>query len=898
MLANFFFKRYHFKHKIVVWIFFIVISQLYHSQKASYIENITESEGLPSNYVFNANEDQNGTIWLGTDKGLVTYLDGKWKSLDADSGMPGNYINRVVADGNRGLLMYLSEKGLYYFDTNTRKILCNYPQVKDKIILNLRKSPYNKNYLIIHFLDNNSKQEKFFGINIKEIKKLIPLQVEIGQIFIKSNNNKEKLADVTFFESPEKIKYHDFNLEITKNGVLRTLNGKVIDTLTQKNGLNNNFISHIFKTKNDNVIISTIGGGISILRDNNAKTSFINRNINTRNISTNQRKKYLLSDGYLYIINKDKLETKIFLKKDALTFLVDGSKFYLGSFSGLDTYSLVNNRLKLINTYPITVGISKIEKEDDKIIFTTYGRGIFVKQGNVVKNYTNRPFNNIENFYKIKNGYAMISYESGISLLDKNFNFLQHIDKKDGLNSNFATYTFSDNDTIYVGTKKGVTSFYHNKILYNYNKDNGYTGNITKSIFRDKKNRIWVLTDKNLQLKFKNTLKPFGSLKILENKEDIILKGEYSAEDNFLAIATKNKISEINLDKIVPNRFVRPTFLVKILENDKVINHHKNLYFEDHNKNIQFIFSSVDKDILGSTKLFYKVNDEPWKPFKEPRALKFSHLDQGEYKIQIKSVNEDGYEIVMPEKINFKVLGPFFIRWWFLLSFFSIVGFFLYNYINEMNKKKYIKRLNQLRVKHQLENERKRISRELHDNIGAYVTSLISKIDKLKNVNQYIASKGEVSCDDVRLDAEHILALLRQTIWVLGNKETNLIALYDNFKSYAQKFLQTDEIKIIFEENIENNRNFDSTTGSGIFRIMQEALQNIYKHAHANKVEVNVTSTDKIIIYLKDNGKGFDQEKLREGFGLKNMRERARELGFKFNIYSDSSGTTLELYEI
>ena len=79
---------------------------------------------------------------------------------------------------------------------------------------------------------------------------------------------------------------------------------------------------------------------------------------------------------------------------------------------------------------------------------------------------------------------------------------------------------------------------------------------------------------------------------------------------------------------------------------------------------------------------------------------------------------------------------------------------------------------------------------------------------------------------------------------------------------------------------------------------MQEALQNIYKHANATKVEVNVISKNKIIFYIKDNGRGFNPNNLREGNGLINMKERARELGFKLNIYSDSSGTTIELYEM
>ena len=66
----------------------IIFCQNLFSQKSSILENITESDGLPSNYVFNVCEDHNQILWFGTDKGLVAYQDVEWISLDADNGMP------------------------------------------------------------------------------------------------------------------------------------------------------------------------------------------------------------------------------------------------------------------------------------------------------------------------------------------------------------------------------------------------------------------------------------------------------------------------------------------------------------------------------------------------------------------------------------------------------------------------------------------------------------------------------------------------------------------------------------------------------------------------------------------------------------------------------------------
>ena len=390
--------------------------------------------------------------------------------------------------------------------------------------------------------------------------------------------------------------------------------------------------------------------------------------------------------------------------------------------------------------------------------------------------------------------------------------------------------------------------------------------------------------------------RPYGSIRLTESKNDRILNGAYSKEKNELLTVTKSKISVLELDKIIPQKHISPVILEKIVSDKKNIKLNENLKFNDGDKNIYFVFKSVDKEVLNQTKLYYKINKEQWKPFSQPRALKFYHLNRGYYTLAIKAVNEDGYESYLKNEIKFKVIGPFYIRWWFIIISFFVISFFIYTYISQNIKKRYTKKLNSIRIKHQLENERKRIGRDLHDNIGAYVTSLISKIDQLKSSPNSKVSAEQ--CTEVSLDAEKILALLRQTIWILDNKETNIIAFYDQFKNYARKYLQTNDTRVVFDENIINNIKLAPAIGSEIFKILQEALQNIHKHAKATRVEINVISNQKIIIHIKDNGRGFNNLEIKEGFGLVNMKERAREIGFKLNIYSDETGTTLKIIEI
>ena len=83
-----------------------------------------------------------------------------------------------------------------------------------------------------------------------------------------------------------------------------------------------------------------------------------------------------------------------------------------------------------------------------------------------------------------------------------------------------------------------------------YNFLNGYNGQITRAIFKDNKNKLWILTDKFLLRKEKNSLKPLGSLRLTDNISDMILKGNFSRENNLIFFANKNKFVEVDMSKI------------------------------------------------------------------------------------------------------------------------------------------------------------------------------------------------------------------------------------------------------------------------------------------------------------------------------------------------------------
>ncbi|WP_297984560.1 ATP-binding protein [uncultured Chryseobacterium sp.] len=873
--------------------FFLLFSINYlFGQANNEVENITEDEGLVSNYIFGIVRDQDNFMWAASDKGLAKYHDKKWHVLDADSGMPGNYVNQMASDHKQGLLLYFSEKGLFYFDTRLNKIIrkYNYP-IKNSV--KLCNSDINPNYLIV--IGENGKIQTINRYDIKNLKTLSYSKNSNGSLtfFLMENGKKINVATDKIFKNKVYGIGKNTYEPIYGLGILVKENGKVRDTITENEGLGSNLLSGVYQTPSKDLIFTTLGGGASVIRNFNSRKTFKLENSSVRSLQYENGIYYILADGYLKILDDRKFIKKIKLSNDALSFLVKGDILYVGTFSNISKYSIKNFELKLLESTVFTFGVSKIFENQGKIYFTTYGGGIQqYPRGQIANDY---PFLTIENFFRMKDGFAAISYENGLFTTDKNLNIKTFHNKNNGLKSNYVANVFSDDDTIWVGSKNQVSGLLNGKVVTNYNSSNGFTGNMVKNIFRGKNGFIWVVSDRMIMKKIGKKLIPLGSLNFLGAERDITLSSIYVKELNKIAIVSKSQFSTIDLDKIHPKQNPEMPKILSISSDGNEITDWEKIVLPHENKYINFYFDSVDKQLLTSSALYYKVNNGDWEKFEDPQVLQFQHLDQGKYKINFKTINSDGYEKLLAETITVKVDDIFYKKWWFfllsLLLTFGVAALFFY----EMSQNKIKKKFEEIRIQSELEAERKRISRDLHDNIGAYTTSLIAKVDNIrpddqKDVNQLF---------EIREDAEYIMSLLRQTIWVLGTKESPVSTYIDSFRNYIHKYLiPYPHISYELIEEIDDpNKMFESTKLLSLFRIVQEALQNAVKHSGADKITVKFNSKNKIKLEIRDNGKGFDVSEKHFGYGLKNMKVRAEELNFDLHINTDITGTSIQLQE-
>jgi signal transduction histidine kinase len=230
----------------------------------------------------------------------------------------------------------------------------------------------------------------------------------------------------------------------------------------------------------------------------------------------------------------------------------------------------------------------------------------------------------------------------------------------------------------------------------------------------------------------------------------------------------------------------------------------------------------------------------------------------------------------------------------FIFSIVLLAGVFGYNYF------KNYKKISSLKLEKTIEetnqNERIRISRDLHDNMGSYATSLLSQIDSLELL---AGIKDNPKIKELRGDAENIMSTLRETIWILKTKTISIKQFFELLKLYAEKNLSHKMgIQLTFNELVVKEVELSPTESLNLYRIMQEIIQNIMKHAQAKNVQIELSSTEKISIIVTDDGKGFETNNQDRKSGLENMQFRANEINYQIEIKSSTDeGTQVRVRE-
>jgi len=198
------------------------------------------------------------------------------------------------------------------------------------------------------------------------------------------------------------------------------------------------------------------------------------------------------------------------------------------------------------------------------------------------------------------------------------------------------------------------------------------------------------------------------------------------------------------------------------------------------------------------------------------------------------------------------------------------------------------------------ESERRRIAGELHDRVGQTLSALNINLDIL------LGMLGEKAPADVRIRLRDSLALVDGTLQSIENVMADLRPpLLEEYGVgaalgwHAEEFSRRTGIAIEFEDLArQKNRQLPREAGVALFRISQEALNNIAKHAQAKQVTLRLEPADgHMLLTIRDDGRGFDPAEVRvrsSRYGMTTMKERVLAAGGSLEVESaPGKGTTL-----
>jgi len=296
--------------------------------------------------------------------------------------------------------------------------------------------------------------------------------------------------------------------------------------------------------------------------------------------------------------------------------------------------------------------------------------------------------------------------------------------------------------------------------------------------------------------------------------------------------------------------------------------------------------------------------DDTWVAADATRVAAYGSLAPGNYQLRVRATNNDGIPSRKDAVLDFVVL-PFF---WQTLPFQLGLGGILFTgtavAAYRFSQMKSRRQTEAFKREADIQRERTRIARDMHDQIGASLT----QIALLAELAEYEQERGKASAsaDDLKLLANtsrEAVSHLDEIVWAVNPRHDNLGSLLEYVGEKALQMTHAAGLRCRLNlpqdvPHVSLNADFRHH----VFLMIQEALNNAVKHAEAQEISLQVTTHDEngIEIKIRDDGRGFDPDEKRTAEsthdGLQNLSDRAQSLKGICTIFSlPDAGSTITI---
>ncbi|MFN8250406.1 MAG: two-component regulator propeller domain-containing protein [Ferruginibacter sp.] len=440
---------------------------------------------------------------------------------------------------------------------------------------------------------------------------------------------------------------------------------------------------------------------------------------------------------------------------------------------------------------------------------------------------------------------------------------------------------------IIVATEKGILSFSMKDKITTQLATHPDLQNIHLAI-ADRKNHYWLMTNTSL-LQYDLSTKRFtryttaDGLYTTENTD--VLKLSPAGD---IVLAGPGYITTFHNSETAARPATPPVLITKVLANGS-----DSLFDDSDTKlsylsGIEFHFTAFSFTNAAQNKYQYRLlgASNQWSVPAYERSVSYARLPPGNYVFEVRSSNEAGGATAPVAKFAFTIKRPFYKTFWFYLLAAMLVAALIYAFYRY-----------RLRKAVEVEKIRTRIATDLHDDIGATLSSISMYSESLKTQVKEKLPHLEPVLNKIGENSREMVTGMSDIVWAINPGNDTGHKLLQRMENYATDICAAKNIQLIFEADEKISQlHLPLEHRKNIYLVFKEAVNNAVKYSGATTIHVQLLLHKKLLLQLKDDGAGFDMARIKKGNGLDNMQLRAREIGALLQIITaPGRGTTVQL---
>lgn len=900
-----------------------------------------KTPGLGANQFGSFLQGAGGDLWLvSVDNGLVRYHNGVFRRYGKPQGVPGATINALTGDGKGGVWVLVSGRIMSWDEASDRFIdiaaespaMPWHPLLWDSTGFWMRQGDtmrfFTRGRFSDYALPKEFLKDTIWGAALDQSNTLWIETVDGKQARI-SPDNASRIIEAG---SPAPLTITDAHGESWTLHVGRRLS-RIFEFVSSDRAMTV-MPTHFYEDRQGNLWIGTLDQGLYRLQKQSIRTYTKEQGLIDRDayaiyqdrsgavwigawhsglsrFADGRFTNYTMADGL-----PNELVTAVFEDREG--------RFWAGTHGGLAVFDNGRFRKAAEPTLPADAVVQVISQDRQGVLWFGTRLGVARYENGVTRFLTKKDGLAADDIHVIlegANGDLWVGGYGGLTRI-RNGQFTRWTEK-DGLPSNNIWSMHEDSDgVLWIGTFDGGLSRLQNGKFTNYSVKDGLFDDGVFRILEDSLGYLWISCDHGIYRVSKHDLNAFASgelrtiASVAYGKIDGMLTIQCNGgiwpsgtrtRDGKLWFPTQDGVAVID-PRSVAHDLIPPSVMIESTVIDNVLTPAGDMLRIPPGKaDIEINYTALSFIDAAQTHYKYQLEglDSYWVDAGSRRIAYYSHVPPGKYLFHVIAANSDGVWNNTGQTLPITVLAPFYETWWFemlmVLAAAGLVAIAWRYRVAQLESAQAMQQAFSRQLIASQEVERKRIAAEMHDSLG-------QRLVVIKNLALFLLrsrKNGQPQDPDVETIAEiseEASSAIEETREISYNLRPFQLDRLGLTKAVAAMLRTAGTASgIRFSPELDNIDDFfPEDLRINFYRIVQESLANIMKHAHATEVKVTVKRTpENVTLTIEDDGRGFGPEARganasRSGFGLTGMAERARLIGGEFRVRSvPGRGTTI-----